>query len=149
MAREFIIPDFYRSPSISRLKQVRNGHDQRKKDFSPTIIDLGKIRFKIARHFGFCYGVQNAIEIAYKALDENPGKRIFLLSEMIHNPHVNEDLNNRGIKFLRTAEGEQLIPFDELSPDDVVIIPAFGTTLELFKRLSELGIDPYKYNTTC
>ncbi len=149
MARDFDIPDFYRSQGISRLKQIRNNQDQRKKNFTPSIIDLGKIRFKIARHFGFCYGVQNAIEIAYKALLENPGKRIFLLSEMIHNPHVNEDLNNRGIKFLRTAEGEQLIPFSELTPDDVVIVPAFGTTVELFARLSELKINPYKYNTTC
>ncbi len=149
MAREFDIPDFYRSSEISHLKKWRNSQDQRKKDFSPTLIDLGPIRFKVARHFGFCYGVQNAIEIAYRALEENPGKRIFLLSEMIHNPHVNEDLNARGIQFLRTAEGEQLIPFEDLKPDDVVIIPAFGTTVELFQHLSKIGINPYQYNTTC
>lgn len=149
MAREFDIPNFYRSSGITQIKSARNVSDPRKKDFSPTTIDLGVVRFKIARHFGFCFGVQNAIEIAYKALEENPGKRIFLLSEMIHNPHVNEDLRTRGIQFLRTTEGEELISFDELNPDDVVIMPAFGTTVEIFQKLSELGINPYSYNTTC
>jgi 4-hydroxy-3-methylbut-2-enyl diphosphate reductase len=93
--------------------------------------------------------VENAIEIAYRAVEEQPGKRIFLLSEMIHNPHVNEDLLSRGVRFLRTTEGEQLIPFDELTADDVVIIPAFGTTVEIQQRLSDLGVDTKQYNTTC
>jgi 4-hydroxy-3-methylbut-2-enyl diphosphate reductase len=105
--------------------------------------------FHIARFFGFCYGVENAIEIAYRALEENHGKRIFLLSEMIHNPHVNDDLLNRGVKFLQTAEGKQLIPFSELTSDDVVIVPAFGTTKEMFDALSGIGIDPQSYNATC
>jgi 4-hydroxy-3-methylbut-2-enyl diphosphate reductase len=93
--------------------------------------------------------VENAIEIAYKALEENPGKRIFLLSEMIHNPHVNADLISRGVSFIQTAEGQQLIPFSELTADDVVIVPAFGTTREIFERLERLGIDPQSYNATC
>src|SRR3990167_6492594 len=149
MAREFDIPEFYRSSSITALKLLRGEKDHRKRDFQPTSLDLGPITLKIARHFGFCFGVQNAIEIAYRAIEENPGKRIFLLSEMIHNPHVNEDLCRRGVRFLRTAEGEQLIPFSDLKPEDVVIIPAFGTTVELFERLSALGINFYQYNTTC
>jgi len=137
----FDVPVFYRSPIISTVKDARKALDPRKKNLSPSVIDFGPVRFKIARHFGFCYGVENAIEIAYKALDDNPDKRVFLLSEMIHNPHVNDDLQERGVKFLRTTSGEQLIPFEELRPDDVVIIPAFGTTLEVEETLNDLGVD--------
>ena len=113
------------------------------------MLDFGPIRFKLARHFGFCYGVEQAVEIAYRALDENPGKQVYLLSEMIHNPHVNADLQRRGIKFLRTTRGEQLIPFDDLSPDDVVLIPAFGASVEIAEDLRRRGIDTATYDTTC
>lgn len=123
--------------------------DSRKKDLSPTELVLGRVTFKVARHFGFCYGVENAIEIAYRALAENPDKRVFLLSEMIHNPHVNDDLMGRGIRFINNTDGSQRIPFDELGADDIVIVPAFGTTVELFAQLESLGIDPQQYNTTC
>ncbi|MBT8401009.1 MAG: 4-hydroxy-3-methylbut-2-enyl diphosphate reductase [Rhodothermia bacterium] len=149
MARKFNVPDFYRSSVISTVKEARRITDPRKKDLSPSVIDFGPVRFKLARHFGFCYGVENAVEIAYRAIDENPGKRIFLLSEMIHNPRVNGDLQSRGIQFLRTTHGEQLIPFDELQPGDVVIIPAFGSTLEVDAELRRRGVDTYAYNTTC
>jgi len=147
--RDFEIPQFYLSSEIAQIKKSRNAQDPKKKDLSPTTLDLGSLVLKVARHFGFCFGVQNAIEIAYKALEENPGKRVFLLSEMIHNPHVNEDLLSRGIKFVRATEGKELISLTELNPEDVVIIPAFGTTLELFDALNQRGINPYKYNTTC
>lgn len=120
-----------------------------KKDFSPTLLDFGPLQIYLARHFGFCYGVENAIEISFRTIDENPGKRIFLLSEMIHNPQVNADLLERGVTFLQDTSGKQIIPFSELSPNDVVIIPAFGTTLEIEKHLNELGIPTAKYNTTC
>lgn len=149
MARQFDVPTFYRSPIVSRVKEARRLADPRKKDLSPSVLDFGPVRFKLARHFGFCYGVENAIEIAYRALDEANGRRVFLLSEMIHNPHVNEDLQSRGIRFLRTTSGEQLIPFDELTPDDIVIIPAFGTTLETEERLKEIGVNVEAYDTTC
>lgn len=147
--KQFDVPVFYRSPIISKVKDARKSLDPRKKDLSPSVIDFGPVRFKIARHFGFCYGVENAIEIAYRALDENPDRRVFLLSEMIHNPHVNNDLQERGIQFLRTTSGEQLIPFEELTEDDVVIIPAFGTTLEVEQTLADLGVDTESYDTTC
>lgn len=151
--RQFDVPVFYRSPIISTVKQARRTMDPRKKDLSPSVLDFGPIRFKIGRHFGFCYGVENAIEIAYRALEAHPDKaaaqRIFLLSEMIHNPHVNDDLQARGIRFLRTTTGEQLIPFDELAPDDIVIIPAFGATLEVQAELAARGIDTRTYDTTC
>lgn len=149
MPRQFDIPVFYRSPIISRVKEARRRQDPRKKDFSPTVLDFGPVRFKLARHFGFCYGVEQAVEIAYRALEENPGRRIFLLSEMIHNPHVNRDLERRGVRFLRTTRGEQLIPFDVLRPDDIVIIPAFGTTPEIEADLAARGVDVRRYDTTC
>lgn len=147
--KNFDIPDYYRSSIISKLKEFRKLEDPRKKNFSPTELDFGSIKFLIARHFGFCYGVENAIEIAYKAIVENPGKRIFLLSEMIHNPMVNLDLQSRGIQFIMDTYGNKLINWDEITSEDVVIIPAFGTTLETEKFLKEKGIDTLRYNTTC
>ena len=147
--KQFDIPEFYRSPIISKVKAMRKLDDPRKKDFSPTILDFGKVQFLIARHFGFCYGVENAIEISYKAIKENPGKRIFLLSQMIHNPDVNEDLTSHGIQFIQDTDGSQLIPWSELTSEDVVIIPAFGTTVEIEQILTKIGVNVAAYNTTC
>jgi 4-hydroxy-3-methylbut-2-enyl diphosphate reductase len=147
--KKFEIPHFYKSSFITRIKNTRKDIDPRKKDFTPTLLDFGPVRFYLARHFGFCYGVENAIEIAYKTIDENPGKRIYLLSEMIHNPGVNFDLEKLGVKFLMDTSGNHIIDWNDLTKDDIVIIPAFGTTLELEKKMNELGIDPYRYNTTC
>ena len=120
-----------------------------KKDFTPTLLDFGVLKIYLARHFGFCYGVENAIEIAFRTVDENPGKRIFLLSEMIHNPQVNADLLDKGVQFMQDTKGNVLVPLDEISGDDVVIIPAFGTTLEMEQQLEAKGIPTKKYNTTC
>lgn len=147
--RHFEIPVFYRSPVISLLKRARRAQDRYRKDLTPTVLELEGLRFKIARHFGFCYGVEHAIEKAYRAIDENEGKRIFLLSEMIHNPHVNEDLKQRGVQFLMKTDGTPLIPLTDLKPEDVVIIPAFGTTVEMFDLLQSRGIDTQTYDTTC
>ncbi|NBB20216.1 4-hydroxy-3-methylbut-2-enyl diphosphate reductase [Runella sp. CRIBMP] len=147
--KTFHIPDFYRSRIITPIKELRRKNDKLKRDFSPTVLDFGPVKFLIARHFGFCYGVENAIEIAYKAIADNPGKRIFLLSEMIHNPDVNRDLLERGVRFLMETTGRQIIPWEALRPDDIVIVPAFGTTVEIQNRLRLLGIDAYQYDTTC
>lgn len=147
--KTFNVPEFYRSPIIAKVKQFRKVQDPRKKDTSPSVLDFGNVKYYIARHFGFCYGVENAIEIAFKALEENKGKRIFLLSQMIHNPEVNKDLTERGVQFLQDTHGEQLIPFDVLTPDDVVMIPAFGAPLELLDLLEKKGIKTESYNTTC
>ena len=121
----------------------------RKQDFSPTVLNFGPVQFYIARHFGFCYGVENAIEISYKAIEENPDKRVFLLSQMIHNQEVNNDLQSRGIKFIMDTDGHQFISWSELKSEDVVIIPAFGTTVEIEHLLLEKGLEVQKYNTTC
>lgn len=147
--KSFDVPAFYRSPLITAIKKKRKEADKMKKDFSPSLIDLGPIQFLLARHFGFCYGVENAIDIAFRTVEENPGKRIFLLSEMIHNPQVNADLRSYGIQFLQDTHGKQLISFDSLTTDDIVMIPAFGTTLAIEKMLNEKGISTEKYNTTC
>lgn len=147
--KTFDVPEFYRSPIISRIKQFRKVQDPRKKDNSPTLLDFGPVQYLIARHFGFCYGVENAIEISFKALDENPGKRIFLLSQMIHNPDVNQDLLERGVQFLQDTHGQQLIPFESLSAEDVVIIPAFGAPLDVIALLESKQIKTAAYNTTC
>ncbi|MGB2424410.1 MAG: 4-hydroxy-3-methylbut-2-enyl diphosphate reductase, partial [Flavobacteriales bacterium] len=147
--RSFDIPEFYRSPIVSRVKARRKALDPRKQDFTPSELDFGKVRVRLARHFGFCFGVENAIEISYRAVDENPGKRIFLLSQMIHNPEVNADLQSRGVQFLHDTLGKELIPLAQLGSEDVVIVPAFGATVELENRLKELGVDVQKYNTTC
>ncbi|MCF8277759.1 MAG: 4-hydroxy-3-methylbut-2-enyl diphosphate reductase [Flavobacteriales bacterium] len=147
--KQFDIPEFYRSPIIGPLKEMRKSKDPRKQDFTPTLLDFGPVQFYIARHFGFCYGVENAIEISYRALSENPGKQIFLLSQMIHNPAVNDDLQGHGIQFIMDTYGNQLIPWDDISSDDIVITPAFGTTVEIEDLLKQKGIQPELYNTTC
>ncbi|MGN6491383.1 MAG: 4-hydroxy-3-methylbut-2-enyl diphosphate reductase [Agriterribacter sp.] len=147
--KQFNVPIIYRSPLISAIKQKRKQLDKMKKDFAPTLLDLGSVHIYLARHFGFCYGVENAIEIAFRTVDENPGKRIFLLSEMIHNPHVNEDLQQRGVQFLQDTYGKQLMPFDELTAEDIVITPAFGTTLAIEEKLHNIGLETKQYNTTC
>ena len=147
--KQFNVPNIYRSNLISTIKNKRKQEDKLKKDFTPTLLDFGALQIFLARHFGFCYGVENAIEIAFTTIEENPGKRIFLLSEMIHNPQVNADLTARGVQFLQDTYGKQVIPFDEIKEDDVVIIPAFGTTLEIEALLNNKGIATAKYNTTC
>jgi len=154
--KSFDVPIIYRSPLIAAIKKKRKELDKMKKpaspsgrDFTPTLLDFGPLQIYLARHFGFCYGVENAIEIAFRTVEENPGRRIFLLSEMIHNPHVNNDLQSHGIKFLQDTYGKQLIPFDSLSQDDIVLIPAFGTTPGIEEKLKTRGIPIEKYDTTC
>ena len=147
--KAFHIPDLYKSSIIGGIKESRRLQDKLKKDYTPTVLDYGTVKFLISRHFGFCYGVENAVEIAYRTIEENADKRIFLLSEMIHNPDVNADLLSRGVRFIMDTAGNQLIAWDELTSEDVVIVPAFGTTVEIQNRLSEIGINAYQYDTTC
>lgn len=147
--KKFNIPEFYRSPLISKVKELRKQADPKKKDFSPTLLDFGSVQFYLARHFGFCYGVENAIEISFKAVQENPDKNIYLISQMIHNPSVNADLESYGVKFIMDTAGNSITPWENISKEDVVIIPAFGTTLEIEEKLKTIGVELYKYNTTC
>jgi 4-hydroxy-3-methylbut-2-enyl diphosphate reductase len=147
--KSFSIPSLFKSNLIGRIKEARRVQDKLKKDFTPTLLDFGPVEVLLSRHFGFCYGVENAVETAYQIIDENPDKRIFLLSEMIHNPAVNADLLDRGVRFIQDTHGNQIVDWSELSSNDVVIVPAFGTTLETQAILQSRGIDPYAYDTTC
>lgn len=147
--KKFDIPSHYKSPIISKVKAKRQLEDPRKKDFSPSYLDFGSVEFIISRHFGFCYGVENAIEKSYNAIQNNPDKKIYLLSQMIHNPSVNEDLQSMGVEFIQDTAGNQLLSWDKVNSEDIVIIPAFGTTLETQEILEKKGIDVTKYNTTC
>ena len=147
--KTFDVPVNYRSLLISAIKKKRKEGDRMKRDFAPTLLDFGPLRIYLARHFGFCYGVENAIDIAFRTIEEAKNRRIFFLSEMIHNPQVNADLKASGVQFLQDNGGGQLIPFSELSSDDIVLIPAFGTTLAIEAELHSRGIQTEKYNTTC
>ncbi|CAM3878536.1 4-hydroxy-3-methylbut-2-enyl diphosphate reductase [Aquirufa aurantiipilula] len=147
--KSFSIPSLFKSELISRVKEVRRLGDKLKKNFNPSVFDFGPVEILLSRHFGFCYGVENAVETAYKIIEDNPQKRIFLLSEMIHNPAVNADLLDLGVKFVQDTYGNQLVPWKTLTKEDIVIIPAFGTTLEVHAILDKIGIDLYAYDTTC
>jgi 4-hydroxy-3-methylbut-2-enyl diphosphate reductase len=147
--KSFSIPSLFKSNLIGRIKEARRIQDKLKKDFTPTHLDFGPVEVLLSRHFGFCYGVENAVETAYHIIDQNPDRRIFLLSEMIHNPAVNADLSDRGVRFNQDTSGNQLVAWEELSSNDIVIVPAFGTTLEIQAILQSRGIDPYAYDTTC
>jgi 4-hydroxy-3-methylbut-2-enyl diphosphate reductase len=147
--RQFDIPLLFQSPWITKIKQKRKLQDPKKKDFAPTLLDLGDVSIALARHFGFCYGVENAIEIAYTALKENPGKRVFLLSQLIHNPLVNADLQENGISFVQDTEGNLLMNWEDLSCEDILVIPAFGTTLETEEKIKTLGLKTKVYDSTC
>ncbi len=129
----------------------------------PVTLDFGAIDYVIPSHFGFCLGVKNAIERAYETLAANPGRRVFMLSELIHNPFVNEDLIRRGLRYLQTdkgvpyaTDGRPAAPgtggallWDTLTPEDIVIIPAFGATDEDKARLVRKGLAVFAYDATC
>jgi 4-hydroxy-3-methylbut-2-enyl diphosphate reductase len=131
---------------------------------APTALDFGPVRYLIPSHFGFCLGVKNAIERAYETLAENPGRRVFMLSELIHNPFVNEDLLRRGLRYLQTDKGAPLtldggkaapgtppgrLLWNTLTPDDIVSIPAFGATDDDKRRLVRKGVPVCQYDATC
>src|SRR5918996_568271 len=103
----------------------------------------GRLTVHLAREFGFCYGVDRAVDYAYQARRRFPGRNVFLTGEIIHNPHVNDRLRAAGIRFL-TDPGEQPA---SLGADDVVILPAFGVTVNEMARLVEQGCT--LVDTTC
>jgi 4-hydroxy-3-methylbut-2-en-1-yl diphosphate reductase len=109
-------------------------------------LQVGPLTFRLAREFGFCYGVDRAVEYAYETRTKFPDKRLFLVGEIIHNPHVNEKLRAMGITVLaHLPEGE--FDFSAVTPDDVVILPAFGVTIRDFERLRAIGC--VLVDTTC
>lgn len=151
----------YQSQLCSAIKALARQHER--SAAAPVVLDFGAVQYVIPSHFGFCLGVKNAIERAYETLAENPGRRVFMLSELIHNPFVNEDLLRRGLRYLQTDKGEPYARdgrlareapgeptlWDTLTPEDIVIIPAFGATDEDKRRLVRKGIAVYHYDATC
>ncbi|MBD3637293.1 MAG: 4-hydroxy-3-methylbut-2-enyl diphosphate reductase [Crocinitomicaceae bacterium] len=147
--KHFEIPFQYQSLHINRIKRIRENADKRKQDLSPSLLTFEHADLILARHFGFCFGVQNAVERAYHILEDNPGKNIYLLSEIIHNPEVNKDLQSKGLKFIQNTKGEQLIAWDSITPNDIVIIPAFGTTNDIEAILRQKQLSVENFDTTC
>lgn len=107
---------------------------------------LGDLTFRLAREFGFCYGVDRAVEYAYEARSKFPERRTFLVGEIIHNPHVNSKLRAMGVQFLFRGPGGDF-DFSAVTQTDVVILPAFGVTVQDFARLREIGC--VLVDTTC
>jgi len=127
---------------------------QRSADYHSAIVEsmrangnrltAGRLSFRLAQEFGFCYGVDRAVDYAYETRAKFPDRRLFLVGEIIHNPHVNANLARMGVVFLQ-RDGE--FDFSAITADDVVIIPAFGVTLTDFNRLREIGC--VVVDTTC
>jgi 4-hydroxy-3-methylbut-2-enyl diphosphate reductase len=151
----------YQSKLCAAIKGLARQHERTAA--APVTLDFGAVQYVIPSHFGFCLGVKNAIERAYETLAENPGRRVFMLSELIHNPFVNEDLLRRGLRYLQTDQGVpyttdgraatgetgERLWWDTLTPEDIVIIPAFGATDDDKRRLVRKGIAVYHYDATC
>ena len=151
----------YQSQLCAAIKAARRAKE--KTSGPPAVLDFGPVRYVIPSHFGFCLGVQNAIERAYEAVAANPGRRVFMLSELIHNPFVNADLLARGLRYLQSDKGLPLTatgdpangPHDsaalwnQLQSEDIVIIPAFGATNEDKARLIRKGIAIREHDATC
>jgi 4-hydroxy-3-methylbut-2-enyl diphosphate reductase len=123
----------YRSDLIERIRA--NGH----------ILSAGGMTIKLAKEFGFCYGVERAIDLAYAARKAYPDRRIFLLGEIIHNPEVNDQIRRMGIETIGGRPTDQEI--ERLTPEDLVIIPAFGTEVSTRKKLESKGC--LFVDTTC
>jgi 4-hydroxy-3-methylbut-2-en-1-yl diphosphate reductase len=144
----------YQSALCEAIKRLRRTKER--SAAAPAELDFGAVRYVLPSHFGFCLGVQNAIERAYETIAANPGRRVFMLSELIHNPFVNEDLLSRGLRFLQSDKGRPLADpdkgrplWDDLRRDDIVIIPAFGATDDDKRRLIERGIELNRHDATC
>src|SRR5690625_5804113 len=127
--REFDIPVMYSSPIIRKVKDANKILDPRKKDVTPSLLDFGPVQFLIPRHFGFCYGVENAIDIAYRTVEENPDRNIYLLSEMINNRTGKKDRTAKGGKFLLNTTGTKEIRTKTWPKNDTLIEPPLGTTI--------------------
>ena len=160
-AQDATARSLYQSRLCEAIKAVNRTHER--SAAQPAVLNFGAVHYVIPSHFGFCLGVKNAIERAYETLAENPGRRVFMLSELIHNPFVNDDLLRRGLRFLQTDKGRPFtvsgrlaeaghpepLLWDTLTSDDIVIIPAFGATDEDKKKLVRKGIAVAQYDATC
>jgi len=132
-----MLAENYHSQIVSQIKENEFTHH------------AGRLTIHLAREFGFCYGVDRAVDYAYQTRQRFPDQRVFLTGEIIHNPHVNEKLRAMGVQFLSDAAGGAASPsaLDGLTPDDVVILPAFGVTVAMLKELDRRGCT--LVDTTC
>ncbi len=144
----------YHSELCEAIKAVKRSKERSAS--SPASLDFGAVEYLLPSHFGFCLGVQNAIERAYETIASNPGRRVFMLSELIHNPFVNEDLKKRGLLYLQSDKGKAVMDpesgqpyWSTLNDRDIVIIPAFGARDEDKVRLIEKGLPLKAYDATC
>ncbi len=144
----------YQSALCAAIKAVRRRKERTADE--PAVLDFGAVRHVLPSHFGFCLGVQNAIERAYETISENPGRRVYMISELIHNPFVNEDLRERGLVYLQSDRGVHLRNpatgreyWDELVKGDIVLTPAFGATDGDKVKLIERGIAVNRHDATC
>ena len=126
-----MLAENYHSSVIDRIKEANYTYE------------AGRLTVHLAREFGFCYGVDRAVDYAYQTRQRFPERRVYLTGEIIHNPHVNEKLRAMGIRFLSDPSD----PIDNLRPTDVVILPAFGVTTSLLQRLDRIGCT--LIDTTC
>ena len=126
-----VLADSYHSELVAAVKEADYRYES------------GRLTLYLAREFGFCYGVDRAVDYAYQTRKRFPDRTVYLTGEIIHNPHVNAQIRAQGIRFL-TDPGES---FDSLTPADVVILPAFGITVELLESLVERGCT--LVDTTC
>ena len=131
---EGTLADDYHSQLVDRVRAADN------------TLEVGDLTFRLAKEFGFCYGVDRAVEYAYESRTKFPDKRILLVGEIIHNPHVNDRLESMGITIVRLAEDGQF-DFSTVGPEDVVLIPAFGVRYADFERLRAIGC--VLVDTTC
>ena len=153
--------ELYQSALCQVIKEARRTRE--KSSGEPAVLDFGAVSYVIPSHFGFCLGVQNAIERAYETVAMHPNRRVFMLSELIHNPFVNEDLLARGLRYLQTDKGLPLRAdgeiahskddpsalWNQLTEDDIVIIPAFGATNEDKAQLVRRGLSIRENDATC
>src|SRR4029079_3299649 len=146
-------PSTYFRKGFGLQSEVR---DELAADYDGRVVDLlrsqeyrltvGDVTIRLAREFGFCYGVERAVDYAYQTRRKFPEKRIFLVGEIIHNPHVNDRLREMGVEILMRDAGGSF-DFSRLGVDDVVILPAFGVTIDDFAALRDIGC--VLVDTTC
>ncbi|MCC7123496.1 MAG: 4-hydroxy-3-methylbut-2-enyl diphosphate reductase [Acidobacteria bacterium] len=126
-----VLAERYHSALVNQIKEAGYRYDE------------GRLTVHLAREFGFCYGVDRAVDYAYQARRKFPDQHVFLTGEIIHNPHVNNELRALGIRFLSDAHEQDTV----IAAGDVVILPAFGVTIEELQRLDQTGCT--LVDTTC
>jgi len=138
-------PDVMEQVKAQVLSHYRSDLVDRLRTAGKVTSRAGQITIKLAKEFGFCYGVERCIDLAYAALKVFPDKSLYILGEIIHNPEVNDQIRDMGIRFL--SGPHKAADIDDLGEDDIVIIPAFGTEVAIREKLETKGCQ--FVDTTC